>query len=81
MDNEWNEVFRRNTLKKIKQKTKYEISDIIKRPFFNCDMCYCCVGDNPYFDNPVFVSRIRRTGKFAYHNPKYHCSENNNFFS
>jgi hypothetical protein len=56
------------------------ISDIIKRPFFDCGTCYCCAGDNPYFDDPEFVSRIRRTGKFAYHNPKYHYSENNNFF-
>ena len=32
MDNEWNEVFRRNTLKKIKQKTKYEILNPNKKP-------------------------------------------------
>lgn len=27
------------------------ISKIIKRPFTNCHTCYCCVGDDPYFDN------------------------------
>ena len=27
------------------------ISKIIKRPFTNCHRCYCCVGDDPYFDN------------------------------
>jgi altronate dehydratase len=32
MDNEWNEVFRRNTLKKIKQKEKYEILNPNKKP-------------------------------------------------
>lgn len=35
------------------------IQEIIKRPFTECGFCYCCVGDDPNFDNPdlcIFVN-------------------------
>jgi hypothetical protein len=28
-----------------------QIKKIIKRPFTSCHTCYCCVGDNPQFDD------------------------------
>lgn len=35
------------------------VEKIIKRPFSSCGVCYCCVGDDPFFDDKdlcIFVS-------------------------
>lgn len=136
MNDKWNEIVSRNTLKKIKQCQKYPtkkpnkyiyfvnkeitkkdytlteserlliekvnkierkkensmfithceccsshiISDIIKRQFFSCGTCYCCVGDDPNYDDTEFVSRITREGTFKYYNPEYHYTKYDEFF-
>ena len=28
----------------------HEVSEIIGRKFYSCHRCYCCVGDDPYYD-------------------------------
>jgi hypothetical protein len=36
-----------------------KIEKIIKRPFMSCGICYCCAGDDPFFDDEnlcIFVS-------------------------
>ncbi len=29
-----------------------EVSRIVKRQFISCGTCYCCVCDDPFYDNP-----------------------------
>ena len=54
------------------------VSDIIRRSFFSCGRCYCCVGDNPLYDNDEWF--VRGCGEFHKYNKDYHYTKENDFY-
>ncbi len=59
----------------------YMISDLIRRTFFSCGRCYCCVGDNPAFDDDEWVENCTVTiGNFYKYNNDYHYTKNKDFY-
>ena len=56
------------------------ISDVIRRSFFSCGRCYCCVGDDPAFDNDEwFKNCVETTGPFYTYNKDYHFTKDKDF--
>ena len=56
------------------------ISDVICRSFFRCGRCYCCVGDDPSFDDDeYFENCVYREGVFYKYNKDYHYTKDNDF--
>lgn len=57
------------------------ISDVIRRSFFSCGKCYCCVGDNPAFDDDNWVEeRVCSVGTFYKYNDDYHFTKDQDFY-
>ena len=57
------------------------ISDLICRTFFRCNRCYCCVGDNPaYDDDEWFENCITSVGIFYKYNKDYHFTKDKDFY-
>lgn len=57
-----------------------EISDIIRRTLFPCGVCYCCVGDDPTYENKEWVNTcVKCTGWFMEYNPCYNYKNNQDF--
>jgi hypothetical protein len=54
------------------------ISDVIRRSFFSCGTCYCCVGDDPTFDNLELCGFTQ--GVFRKYNDDYHYTNDDNFY-
>lgn len=56
------------------------ISDVICRSFFSCDRCYCCVGDDPAFDDDEwFENCVCTEGIFYKYNKDYHYTKDDDF--
>lgn len=59
----------------------YTISDVICRTFFGCGRCYCCVGDNPAFDDDEWIENCTvRVGTFYKYNNDYHYKKDKDFY-
>lgn len=42
------------------------IRDVINRPFCGCHKCYCCVGDDPAFDDPRTQTYVNESLTYVY---------------
>ena len=57
------------------------ISDVIRRSFFSCGKCYCCVGDNPAFDDEEWIENcVCSIGIFYKYNDDYHFTKDQDFY-
>lgn len=57
------------------------ISDIICRSFFSCGKCYCCVGDEPAFDDDEWIeNHVCSEGVFNKYNNDYHFTKDKDFY-
>ncbi len=57
----------------------YIISDIICRTFVSCDRCYCCVGDDPTYDDIWYINNITRIHKFNEYAKDYHYTNDSKY--
>ena len=57
----------------------YLISDIIRRTFLSCGVCYCCAGDDPAADDPDFIEQMQSCGCMCEYNKEYHYTRDKEF--
>jgi hypothetical protein len=53
------------------------ISDVIRRPFFNCNQCYCCLGDGSALDTEEYCFG---SATFYKYNDDYHFTKDQDFY-